>query len=432
MSTHEVTSARGLSRRNLLRAGAATAASAPVWSGIAVPSLLPSASAALPTVRPKWSEAAFQAFGVNAMPNHGKTSYGWTDQWMSSLDSIGISYIRGCWAKGLKATYNTAALAQKYGMKWGMIVIDDVKMSDSAIVATVADIAAKGANLCMYVEGVNEPNGPRNLGYIPSDWRQRTLQQQKVLYQAVKSHPNLSNVAILGPSLQMKRATASDWQWFRDHGLMNYMTHSGVHCYPGGFYPDHAMDSLLAPMKKYWNKPVWITETGYTNALATKAGHHPVPESVAAVYAPSCLLEAVDRGYRTAFFETLDDPDAGAKDEIEANFGLWAIEKGEGPPWRPKPVVSALRTFLSGLRDPGSTYTPPAIGLQVSSSVKDVRWTALGKRDGSVRLYLRRATECWDPIHQKPINVAKASVKITTNKGSQTVSVGSQVVVVKL
>jgi hypothetical protein len=404
-----------------------------VWSGIAVSQLAPRADAAgLPLVKPKWSEAAFRSFGVNAMPNHGKTSYGWTEQWMSSLDSIGISYLRGCWAKGLAATYNTAGLARKYGMQWGMIVIDDVKMSDATITATVADIAAKGADLCVYVEGVNEPNGPRNLGYIPSDWKQRTLQQQKVLYQAVKSHANLSHVAILGPSLQIKRATDSDWKWFRDNGLMNYMTHSGTHYYPGGFYPDHGMDSTLSGMKKYWPKPVWVTETGYTNALATKEGHHPVPEAVAAVYAPLSLLEAVDRGYQVAYFETLDDPDAGSKDQIEANFGLWAIESGEGPPWRPKPIVSALRTFLSGLRDPGATYTPPSIGLQVSSSAPDVRWTALGKRDGSVRLYLRRATECWDPIGQKPISVPKASVKITTNKGSQTVSVGSQLVVANL
>jgi hypothetical protein len=430
LSSH--TPAHGLSRRNLLRAGAATAASAPVWAGVAAPSLLSTASASLPLVKPKWSEAAFQAFGVNAMPNHGKTSYHYTDQWMASLDSIGISYLRGCWAKGLDATYNTAGLARKYGMRWGMIVIDDVKMTDAAITATVADIAAKGADLCMYVEGVNEPNGPRNLGYIPSDWRQRTLQQQKVLYQAVKSHANLSHVAILGPSLQMKRTTTSDWQWFAANGLMNYMTHSGTHYYPGGFYPDHGMDATLAPMKKYWPKPVWITETGYTNALATTAGHHPVPEDVAAVYAPHTLLEAVDRGYHTAFFETLDDPDPGAKDQIEANFGLWAIESGEAPPWRPKPIVSSLRTFLTGLRDPGATYTPPSIGLQVSASSPDVRWTALGKRDGSVRLYLRRAKECWDPIKQVRVSVPQVPTKITTNSGSQTVQVGSQLVVVKL
>ncbi len=423
----------GLSRRHVVMAGVA-AASSPVWSGVAGPGLTESAEAAtLPSVKPKWSHLAYESFGVNSMPNHIRTAYQYRRQWMQSLDGLGVRYFRGMWGRGSNSTYDTAALAREMGLKWGMTVIPTLSMSDDAIRASIADISARAASTCIYVEGVNEPNYPRQLGYVPTNWRQLTLQKQRVLWQAVRSHGNLAHVKVLSPSLQMVKATASDYEWFARNGLLNYMSHCGTHLYPGGHYPDHTMDSRLAPMRKYWPKPVWVTETGYNNALATTGGHKPVPEDVAAIYGPSTILEAVDRNYQTVWFEALDDPDAGAKDEIEANLGMWALQSNrQAPPWRAKPVVPVLKAFLAELRDPGAAYSPRAIGLKVSSSASDVRWTALGKRDGSVRLYLRRARDCWDPQARVRLRVPAVATTITTAQGSRTVSVGSQVVTVRL
>jgi hypothetical protein len=417
-----------MSRRAVLTTAVA-GASAPLLTGFAGTALTsPADAATLPLVTPKWSHLAYQSFGVNAMVNHAKSSYQYNSAWMANLRDMGVHYIRGQYALGASLTAATTRATRQYGMKWGMSVCPDLSMSDATIKATIADIAKNAADVCLFLEGVNEPNYPRQLGYVPSNWRQLTLAKQKVIYQAARSHASLAHVPILTPSLQMVAVTASDYKWFADNGLMNVVTHAGSHCYPGGWYPDHSMASLLNPMKAYWHKPVWITETGYTNAVASTSGQKPTPEDVAGIYAPSAILEAVDRGYQTVWFEVLDDPDSGSKNEVEANLGLWGMQSGMAPPWRPKPAVGALKAFLAETKDPGATYKPRAIPLRVTSSASDVRWTALGKRNGSVRLYLRRAKDCWDPIHKVRLKVPAVPVTVSTAKGSRTVSVGSSVV----
>ncbi len=425
-----------LSRRHVLKRGAVAAAAgaaAPVFSGWASP-LTPAASAAtLPQVTPKSSQAALESFGVCAMPLHDHSVYQYRSAWIGNLAAMGVPFIRGTYKQGFAPTYETARLLRERRMKWHMVLVTDLRQSDADIRARVNDIASKNADVCFAVEGINEPNYSRGGSWVPSNWRELTLAKQKVLWQAVQARPELRGKPVLGPSLQMQKATEADFQWFASHGLNNYMTHAGTHCYPTGRYIDSNFDANTRVMRKYWNKPVWVTETGYTNALADAGGQRPVPEWVAGVYAPSAALEAIDRGWKVNWFEVMDDVDAGAKNDVEANYGLYAVGSTISPSgWRAKPAAIALKGILNGLKDPGTAFRPQTIGLRVAASTADVRWTALGKRDGSVRLYLRRTAEVYDARTGRTLTVAPAKVTITTAKGTRTVSVDSQVTSVLL
>jgi len=430
---------RALSRRSVLKHGAvaaAASAAAPVFSGFAGPLVADANAAALPMVTPKWSQLAAESFGVCAMPLYDKTAYHYRSAWIGNLASMGVHFIRGSYGEGSTASRETVSLLRSHHMKWGMIGIeeDELTAPDSRIVARVNDIANRAADVCLYVEGINEPNHNRDRSRVPSNWKELTLAKQKTLWQAVQARPQLrGRVAVLGPSFQMNAIRDSDYKWFADHGLLNYMTHIGSHAYSGGRYPDEKFQSLLGPALKHWKKPVWVTETGYTNALAGPGGPNPVPEAVAGVYAPSAVLEAIDRNWKLTWFEVLDDPDSGSKSEIEANYGLFALTNNRmAPPWRAKPAANALKGILTSLRDPGPAYRPRAIGLRVSAPVADVRWTALGKRDGSVRLYLRRAAEVYNPDSRRMLSVPKVRVAITTARGTKTVDVGAAVTSVRL
>jgi hypothetical protein len=426
---------RTLSRRHVLKSGAVAAAAgavAPVFSGLAEPLTSSASAATLPQVTPKWSQLAVESFGVCAMPLHDHSVYKYRSQWIGNLAGMGVSFIRGTYKPGFSPTYETARLLRERRMKWNMVLVTDLRQSDADIKARVNDIAAKNADVCLAVEGINEPNHSRGGSWVPSNWRELTLQKQRALWHAVQANPKLRGKPVLGPSLQMQKATEADFRWFASHGLLNYMTHAGAHCYSGGRYIDRNFGSLLKPMTTYWKKPVWITETGYTNALADAGGQRPVPEWVAGIYAPSAALEAIDRNWKVNWFEALDDIDAGALNDVEANYGLFALRGGMAPPWRPKPAAVSLKGILTGLKDPGPAYRPRAIGLRVAASTADVRWTALGKRDGSVRLYLRRATEVYDSRLDRKLNVGNAKVTITTGKGTRTVYVGAEVTSVKL
>jgi hypothetical protein len=308
---------------------------------------------------------------------------------------------------------------------------EDWSLSDAGLVKRINHIADNAADVCLYVEGVNEPNHERDGSKAPSDWVQRTIQKQKIIWNTVKSNPKLRHVRVVGPSLHAVVSTEADYAALGRAGLANYMDFAGLHRYPYGKYPDFLFDEKFDWIKKYWGgKRVWITETGYSNDIASRSVN-PVPEDISARYAPSALLEAVDGDCKVTWYELLDDPDAGAKDVRESNFGMFTTESLSGP-FRPKPVVASMRQILDTLRDDGGGYSPKEIPMRITSAAKDVRSTVIAKRDGTVTVFLRRSLSCWDTKARQRIYVPFADVTIESAKGTQKVRVDDVVRAVQL
>jgi hypothetical protein len=314
-----------------------------------------------------------------------------------------------------------------------MQVASDIGTSESEIRATIRHIAAHAADRCLFIEGINEPDWIRGRGRSRAGWHQVVVSRQRAIWQAVKAEPRLRDVVVLGPSLRDVSATEGDYRRLRDLGLLRYLDYITLHRYPNGRYPDHLLDERLSMLRRVWpGKRAWITETGYHNAVSDASGHKPVPEWVAGQYAAATVLEAGDRGVKMAWFELLDQPDPGAKNDRESNFGLYATRAGQGPPWRAKPVVGSLRTFLGSLADPGPAHDPAPVRLGVNASKRDVRVTLTAKRNGAVTAHVRRATDCWDAIGQHPISVAPARVVLRTPSRTRTLWVDHQVTSVRL
>ncbi|MBA2444106.1 MAG: hypothetical protein H0V49_02080, partial [Nocardioidaceae bacterium] len=221
-----------VSRRHFIAAGlaGASAAAAPGLVGVN------SASAAvLPTVRPLSSHKVYEAFGVCSHPNFGKTGYKYTSQWMAALASTGASYLRGMYVHDLAATPTTIKAARSHGIKWGMAVCpDDWGLSDQGLIARIKHIAQYASDICLYVEGVNEPNHERDGSRPASDWPQRTLSKQRLIWQTVKGDSRLSHVKVVGPSLQAVEGTESQYKLMGDLGIAQYMDYAAMHRYHGG------------------------------------------------------------------------------------------------------------------------------------------------------------------------------------------------------
>ncbi len=413
-----------LSRRGLILAGLAGAASIPLSRRAAAATVSPRlAVEALPWARPKSSQQVYEAFGVCSHPQFVNAAYGHTEAWMDGLASIGAFSFRGLYEHDRSVTATTTGLARSRHLKWGMTVCTDLSYPNTEVVRRVKHIAGNAADVCLYVEGINEPNRLAD-GPLPANWVKRTVEIQRAIWQTVKGDSRLAHVKVVGPAMHWRDSTEQHYRALRDAGLVQYMDYANVHSYCLGRYPDHLLDERIAWVNRYWGgKPVWITETGYTNALHRSSGHRPVPEDVSAVYAPSTLLEAVDRACKASWYELLDDPDPLAKDDTESNFGMYATAADEAPPWRAKPVVAVMKAFLAQLKDPGPAYAPPRMQLQVTTDADDVRTTLVGKRDGTVTLHVRRATECWDPVALQPIVVKPVPVVVRTTSATWTLAV---------
>ena len=425
----------GISRRALLTAGAGSAVALAAGSGLAV--LLTDEEPIPQPVLPLWSEQAYRSFGVVSHPTFQSTTYGYADAWLDALADIDVRYFRGLYADHLPLVQSVVEGARDRGLQWGMLVCNDLGTPPPELSRRIADIARNAADLCLFVEGVNEPNYVRGGGTPPADWAERAVALQRTIFQAVRSHPQLDHVTVVGPSLQTFVATEADYERMASLGLGDVIDAAGLHSYPSGRYPSRGLDDRLLPLQEHFpDVPVWLTETGYTNAVGRSSatgGATPVPDEVAAAYAPALLLEAVDRGLAVAWYEALDDPDPGAKDDTESAYGLVAVgDSGAPSTWRPKPAATALADFLAQLRDPGPAYRPRQVRLAVASPTDDVRWTALAKRDGSTWLHLRRAVDVWDTDASEPVTVEKVPVTVLTPSGRRTVRVGSTVVSVRL
>lgn len=178
--------------------------------------------------------------------------------------------------------------------------------------------------------------------------------------------------------------------------------------------------------------PVWVTETGYHNAMSTQHGHNPTTEWVAGTYGPRAILQFAMRGIPMIRYQLLDFPEAGAKTDPEDNFGLYRANSLDPSSWRAKSEATRVQALLEALRDPGPVYTPRATSLSVRSRATDVAHVVTAKRDGSATVWLWRDSSVWNPVQRELLAVPPATVTVTDRRGSRDVRVDAQVTSVPL
>ena len=431
-----------LSRRSVFQ-GAALAAASPALLG---------RRNRLPEVQPLAARDVYNGYGVCAHPTFRTTVYGDVDAWMAKLAALEIRYFRGAYDPRNPGSRAAVVAARKHGVRWLMLVVPEGQLGPTdqdveTTAAIVRDIAANAADVCLGIEGLNEPNHNRNSTVpVPADWAVTAAAHQKAIWTTAKADPRLARKPVLGPSLHaiaaMQSYVRADPPGGRSHylqlraaGVAAHQDWQGLHAYSGGQPPGRTLgdqEQQIRTAHGTGSYPIWVTETCYHNAVATTAGHRPSSEAAAAVYGPQALLAFAKRGMRTVRYELLDDVDADAKDAHESNFGLYRVGSTDPDTWTPKPEAVAIAALLAGLKDPGRRYTPAPVRLRVESAASDLDITVVGKRDGSVRAYLYRSNAVWDPVSRRALTVAPAEVVVTDRAGSRTLTVGPQVVGVTL
>ncbi|MEO8105737.1 MAG: hypothetical protein ABI720_00325 [Actinomycetes bacterium] len=380
-------------------------------------------------VVPVHSDLIYQSYGVCTHPNFNTTVYADTGAWIDRLATLDVRYFRGLYAEGLESVAQTVSEARSLGLGWvATVTPPDWTQSTTALNSRLAHIRDNAADVIIAIEGVNEPNNIRGGGSPPADWAEQTLDVQKAIYEFVKTE--MPSTQVIGPSLHATVPTA-----YADHlrlgslGVQNYFDYAGLHRYFGGRYPDYLVDERLGWINEaYGDVPTWVTETGYTNAMATPDGHLPVPEEVSAAYAPITVLEFFTRGCQSIRYELLDDPDPDNAD-IESSFGLWRTPSLDSATWTEKPEADVMRTFLASLKDPGRPFTPEPVRLKVGAPA-NVRWLLTGTRTGVLNLLLWQAAQIFDPESQQSVTVPTATAEIAAIGRSQTVTVPAGEVVV--
>jgi hypothetical protein len=374
--------------------------------GVAIAPAQTSSSKHSASIQSQPSDNVVDQIGVNIHLSFYNTPYGKFDSIVRPrLSELGIRHIRD----GALTAGNSGAL-QTYYKRLSALAADGIKSSlvtfDATSPAVLTDLnrleavfndAGRGVE---FFEGTNEPNLKKN----PS-WADIGRDRQKALYEATHSNPNLSRVAVIGPS-----PWGTDAQQLGD--ISASVDFGNWHIYSGGQYPEAAgkaslEDYLEQARGLYSSKPIVATEAGYHSAMNVAAGkHRPTPEKIIARYLPRLILWNLKHGViRTYLYELVDSFARGDTDP-ESNFGLIRYDGS------PKPSFHAIKNLIGIFSDSGAVPNPQKLDWSLTSKDPEIQTMLFQRSDGSFLLALWLGVPAWDPDQRTEVAAKSVATDI--------------------
>lgn len=376
-----------LTRRALLgAAGVAT-----VWSATSADALR---GPLLPAAR---ADQLGSSFGVGVHLNYRGTVYARHHEVRRWLRTLGVRHIRTRLSVSPDVLDAFAALSRD-GIRIHAVCGafgDDQPMD--VVMSAVRKRFAHPERIFSAFEGINEPN---NDG-LP--WIAETRAKTQELHAARQAY-GLTGIPIVAPALASVTSGGVEGDTTLDQArllgsLQEFVDVGNMHVYPRGLPPSSDIDYFRTCASNVTGSlPVMCTEGGYFTAMQYEGGARPVPESVAAAYAPQAVLEHWLAGTRRFFrYELLDEPDAGPTDR-EGTLGMIATSGGV---WRPKQDFAPVRRLLAALHDPGRAYRPQAFPGSLTGAPADLRHAVFARRRGGHVLALWLDRPIYEPSQRR-------------------------------
>jgi len=348
------------------------------------------APAPAPASEPVRSADRFvDSIGVNVHMTYGDTAYRNRTRLIETLQEAGIRHVRDGLSYNTQYAYDAFNDLARRGIRTTFIMGDPSERHDT-LEELLGTLKTKVPAAAEAVEGPNE----YSLSGDPQ-WAANLRAYQERLYQAVNGDPALNHLPVLAPSLV----------WNRNHYDLGTLTSAldfgNKHPYPGGDLPEGNIQAELAMAGNVsGDRSVYVTESGYHNALATTSGHRPISEEGAATYLPRMYLEYFRRGVpRTFAYELIDEWPDPEKKNSEANFGLLRNDYSK------KPAFRSLENLIALLSDTGRPDDLTPLDFTIPDAPADLRKLVLQKRDGTHYVVLWRAVRVWDPVARKAVAV---------------------------
>lgn len=248
------------------------------------------------------------------------------------------------------------------------------------------------------LEGPNEPNlsGDPDWAVNAQEWMIEVADAQRAsALEWVRALP------LLAPALGKREG-------YEELGEVPDATRGNLHIYQGGQPADARLDQGIEDGAIVTgDAPVYVTETGYHDALENTNTHRPTSREAQAVYVPNIALEATLRSEvrATYIYELVDE--GGDQTDQEECFGLLTTD------YTPKPSFTALADLATAVADDGPQdfrLTPVAVK---GDGPEDLATLLLEHSDGRLLVCLWRRVAVWDPDTKQPITVAPEPVSVT-------------------
>lgn len=341
--------------------------------------------------------------GVNIHATYADTAYGDPARLVDRVTDLGLRHVRD----GLKVSRPQdldrvlRGLADR-GVRASLIVGNPRHDLESGTTPEAVDwLTGRGRGTYDVLEGVNEWDCSGDLS-----WAASARAYQAELRQALLAARRLPDVPLLAPSFCREPSPAA-------YGADPDADGANAHAYAAGRPPEEATEQALRDVAGVVpGAPVWVTETGYHNALQGAPSQPGVSERAAAPYLLRTYLEnarlAVPRTYLYELFDLRGDPF-----EQEANWGLLRADGTEKPAFVAVRALSRLLT--SGLPEAGGASAAP-VSLQ-SVEAEDgqpVRSLTTDAGGGRLLLFVWRPVPVWDTDLQQDLDPGPVAVRVRT------------------
>lgn len=249
-------------------------------------------------------------------------------------------------------------------------------------------------NVPSFTESLEGPNEYDNPAADPR-WQQTLRSYQCDWAHKIRNDSALAGKTVIGPAPGgVGFATLGDLSSCLDVG--------NVHPYPGARPPDQtnagAVSLQLAGARRVsGSKPLWITESGYHNAIACVCGHAPVSERASGIYIPRMFMENFRLGVdRTYAYELIDEHADPRRVDPQSNFGLL---RQDGTP---KPAFTTMRNLLRILADKDSDSGKLAYSVRCAAACSvPLRHVLLRKSTGDYYIVVWPQSSVWNPQTRK-------------------------------
>jgi hypothetical protein len=363
-----------------------------------------SSAAPIATLSSERAQSAYDfvnSIGANIHLNYFDRTYGNFQLVERELASIGIRHVRDG-VHLMNADYDKAVYSRWSQLGDIGIRFDAVLDPRSALGPLTPDKLDQVDDLANHtIESFEGPN-ELDISNIPN-WPSVARDYQEDIYRSTKSMTGGKSFAVIGPSFAFASKGSSVGN------ISDRIDYGNLHPYPAAKMPSTVFpDQPLLAENVSGSKKIFITESGYHNALNDHSDQAAVSETSAAKYIPRLFLENFSRGIpRTYLYEFMDEaPDPGL-----TNFQMhWGLVRSDGSE---KPAFTAVKNLISELSDSAEPEHLQQLTYSLDAENAQIHHLLLQRSDGEFFLILWQEVQSYDYRKQQDIAISSQPVTLT-------------------
>jgi hypothetical protein len=357
----------------------------------------------------KPADSLVDSMGVNVHMTYGDTTYGNVAAVQKMLQTLGLRHVRDGGKYYLSyPDYNENEFGSygnisSMGIGFDLILdfgggMDPNPMTESTMTELRSLAASKGVIVDSF-EGPNEID-------IQGDahWVSDTRSFMESIHSVDSEIVSFPKVPLLGPTLA---GASNDWVLLGN--LTAYEDAGNIHPYANTQYPSYNFAVNLANERNVsGSQEIYVTESGWSNAMKATDGSPNVTEEVSARYVGRLFLETLLRGWpRTYVYELVDEEADPGLTKTQDHFGLFRDD------YSAKPAATTIANMIALMSDKGYTFVPKTLSYSLTIPNSSVHHLLFQKHDGSYWLALWREVSDWKGWNAQGTSITNPNVAVT-------------------